>query len=132
MRPDRDRDSLYHATTEVSAGLKAAAKAHDVGVLALAQLSREVERRTNKRPILSDLRDSGSIEQDADAIVFLYREEYYLRMEEPEMASIDRPKWDAAMDEVRGRIDMIVAKRRNGETGTARCLFDGAFMAVSG
>jgi replicative DNA helicase len=122
----------YETVSEVSRGLKAAAKDHGVGIMALAQLSREVEKRPDKRPQLSDLRDSGQIEQDADAVLFLLRQEYYLRQAEPEQHAPDRYEWQAAMQEVEGKIEFILAKRRNGTTGTATGAFHGAFQAVRG
>lgn len=124
--------SNYEAVSEVSRGLKALAKDQDVAVLALAQLSREVEKRTDKRPQLSDLRDSGQIEQDADSVFFLLREEYYLRQSEPDQMDPSRPAWDAEMQDAQGKIEFILAKRRNGTIGTATGHFFGAFQAVRG
>lgn len=124
--------SAYETVSEISRALKSIAKEHDVAVLALAQLSREVEKRTDRRPQLSDLRDSGQIEQDADTVMFLLRPEYYLRKEQPEDHSPDYPKWEAAMYEHAGKIEFICAKRRNGETGTAKGAFHGAYQAVRG
>ncbi|TWD09799.1 MULTISPECIES: replicative DNA helicase [unclassified Sphingobium] len=129
VRPDH-RCSPYEAVSEVSRGLKALAKQNDLGVLALAQLSREVEKRDNKRPVLSDLRDSGQIEQDADAIVFLYREEYYLRAGMPDKGSAAFETVQAALEVVRDEIELIVAKRRNGTTGRVKARFCGAYQAV--
>lgn len=131
LHPDSKTRSTVEAVSEVSRGLKAIAKTHDLGVLALAQLNRGVEQREDKRPMLSDLRDSGQIEQDADAVVFLYRQEYYLRLAEPKN-EVDKIEWQRALDAVSKKIDFIVAKRRNGTTGTARGEFHGAFMAVRG
>ncbi|GLT02951.1 replicative DNA helicase [Sphingobium jiangsuense] len=131
LHPDSKTRSTVEAVSEVSRGLKAIAKTHDLGVLALAQLNRGVEQREDKRPMLSDLRDSGQIEQDADAVVFLYRQEYYLRLAEPK-DEVDKIEWQRALDAVSKKIDFIVAKRRNGTTGTARGEFHGAFMAVRG
>ncbi|TNE38292.1 MAG: replicative DNA helicase [Sphingomonadales bacterium] len=131
LHPDSKTRSTVEAVSEVSRGLKAIAKTHDLGVLALAQLNRGVEQREDKRPMLSDLRDSGQIEQDADAVVFLYRAEYYLRLAEPK-EDVDKIEWQRALDAVSKKIDFIVAKRRNGTTGTARGEFHGAFMAVRG
>ncbi|PHQ62780.1 MAG: hypothetical protein COC10_09690 [Sphingobium sp.] len=129
LRPDF-RCSPYEAVSEVSRGLKSIAKENDLGVFALAQLSREVEKRENKRPLLSDLRDSGQIEQDADAIVFLFRQEYYLRAGMPDKSSAAYPTVQAALDHVRDEIELIIAKRRNGCTGTIKARFSGAFQSV--
>lgn len=131
VRPDRNSENRTHEITQVSMGLKAIAKQHGVAVMALAQLSRSVESRADKRPIMADLRESGQIEQDADAIVFLYRPEYYLKQAEP--AEIDqRTKWEALMDDARGKLEFIIAKRRRGCTGKAEGRFFGAFQAVRG
>lgn len=129
LRPDH-RCSPYEAVSEVSRGLKALAKTYDVGVLALAQLSREVEKREDKRPQLSDLRDSGQIEQDADAVIFLFREEYYLRKGMPDPSSTAYAGVQAALERVEGLLDLIVAKRRNGVEGVAKARFAGRFQAV--
>jgi replicative DNA helicase len=131
VRPDQKTESRTHEITQVSMGLKALAKEHGVSVMALAQLSRSVESRADKRPIMADLRESGQIEQDADAIVFLYRPEYYLRQAEPQDPG-ERPKWETMMDDARGKIEFIVAKRRRGCTGTTHGRFYGAFQAVRG
>jgi replicative DNA helicase len=128
VRPDRNVENRTQEITQVSMGLKAIAKQHGVAVMALAQLSRSVESRSDKRPIMADLRESGQIEQDADAIMFLFRPEYYLRQAEP--TDGDRFKWEQAMDEARGKIEFIVAKRRRGVTGTSHGRFFGAFQAV--
>lgn len=122
--------SKYEDVSEVSNGLKRIAKDHGVGVLALCQLSREVEKRPDKRPILADLRDSGSIEQDADSVIFLLRQEYYLSQNERDPMDPKRASWEDEMDRARGKIDFIAAKRRNGTTGTATGQFHGAYQAV--
>jgi len=101
-------------------------------VMALAQLSREVEKRPDKRPQLADLRGSGQIEQDADIVGFLLREEYYLRQSEPEPGTPDRGSWEAALADVAGSLELIVAKKRAGLTGSAYCRFEGAYQAVRG
>jgi len=129
VRPDGRTNGPVEAVSEVSRGLKAIAKTHDVAVMALAQLNRGVEQREDKRPKLSDLRDSGQIEQDADAVVFLYRDEYYLRLAG---AGSDMEKHERALDACRGKIEFICAKRRNGETRTTEGYFHGAFQAVRG
>ncbi len=112
--------------------MKRLAKELDCAVVALAQLSRAVEGREDKRPILSDLRDSGSIEQDADTVCFLYREEYYLSQREPDKQ--DKPReweaWDEAMRICRDHLELIVPKRRGGATGRARCTFIRPYQAV--
>lgn len=124
-RPDRERESRTVDITEVSAGLKAIAKAVNVPVLALAQLSRAVEQREDKRPQLADLRDSGAIEQDADQVLFLYREEYYLSRSEPDPNDNRHGDWQVKMDRAHGCADIIVAKNRHGRIGDARVQFDG-------
>jgi replicative DNA helicase len=130
MRPDSGANKPYEAVSEVSKALKALAKDAGVPILALAQLSREVERRAGCRPQLADLRDSGQIEQDADSVMFLLREEYYLRQDQPEPTSPDFAKWQLALSEVSGKIEFILAKRRNGTTGKATGSFHGAYQAV--
>ena len=132
IQPNQRRKSRYEEIGEVSRGLKALAKAEDVGVLALCQLSREVERRSDKRPTLSDLRDSGDIEQDADAVCFLLRREEYSRREEPKAETLEWETWRSALDQVRGKIEFIVAKRRGGRTGTGHGLWHGEYQAVRG
>lgn len=122
--------SAYETVSEVSRGLKAMAKDNNLAVLALAQLSREVEKRPDKRPQLSDLRDSGQIEQDADAVLFLLRNEYYLRQCEPDAGDGKRLDWERLMADAEGKIEFILAKRRNGVTGSAVGSFHGAFQAV--
>ena len=132
LRPDFRTDNMNLAVSEVSRGLKAIAKQYDVGVMALAQLNRSVESRPDKRPMLSDLRDSGQIEQDADAVVFLYRDEYYLRQGKPPETDAKFVDWQMALDKCAGQIDFIVAKRRNGPSGSATGRFFGAYQAVRG
>lgn len=131
LRADR-KVGRYEEITEISMALKAMAKDQNVAVFALAQLSREVEKRPDKRPQLSDLRDSGQIEQDADAVLFLYRAEYYLRQAEAEYTGDKRIEWEQALHRVAGQIDFNIAKRRNGETGSATGRFLGAYQAVRG
>lgn len=130
LSPDQRGRSNYEAVSEVSRGLKALAKDAGVSVMALAQLSREVEKRPGRRPQLADLRDSGQIEQDADAVFFLLRPEYYLRQEEPDQLDPKRAEWEHALRQCAGQIEFIVAKRRNGTTGTAIGRFYGAYQAV--
>lgn len=132
LSPDTKGRSNYEAVSEVSRSLKAMAKDNGVAVFALAQLSRTVETRPDKRPQLSDLRDSGQIEQDADAVLFLLRQEYYLRQAEPEEFDPNYATWRQNMDAEQGKIEFILAKRRNGETGTATGQFHGFYQAVRG
>jgi len=132
LSPDSKGRSNYEAVSEVSRGLKAMAKDHAVGVMALAQLSRDVEKRDGKRPQLSDLRDSGQIEQDADAVLFLLREEYYLRQMELAPGDADYASWQADLTAKAGIIEFILAKRRNGVVGQAFGDFHGAYQAVRG
>ncbi len=122
----------YETVSEVSRALKAMAKDHGVGVLALAQLSRKVEERPGARPQPSDLRDSGQIEQDADAIVFLLRPEYYLRQAEPLPGDLKRLQWEQALEVEQGKIEFIIAKCRNGVPGTTQGTFSGFYQAVRG
>ena len=125
---ERERDP-YARVSAVSRGLKSAAKLNNVGLMALCQLSREVEKRADKRPQLSDLRDSGQIEQDADSVVFLLRPEYYLQQAKPEDDS-QLAIWEAACSRVAGLIEFNVPKRRRGVAGTGRGRFYGAWQAV--
>lgn len=113
--------------TEITTGLKALAKELNVPVIALSQLSRGVENRDEKRPQLSDLRESGSIEQDADVVMFVYREEYYLRNKEPRPGTDEHFTWEAEMREARGKAEVIIAKQRHGPTGTVAMTFQGEF-----
>jgi replicative DNA helicase len=129
---DRQSDNRTSEITQISRALKVAAKANDVGVLALAQLSRKVEEREEKRPRLADLRESGSIEQDADSVLFLYRDEYYLDQTEPPEGHERRAKWEAAMQACQGDIEFICAKRRQGQTGIKHGRYFGCFQAVRG
>lgn len=110
--------------TEITVGLKALAKELNVPVLALSQLSRAVEKQEDKRPQLSDLRESGSIEQDADVVLFVYREEYYWLRKNPEPLSFD-PIWQDGFDKVKGKAEAIVGKQRHGPIGTAHLAFQG-------
>ena len=110
--------------TEITTGLKALAKELAVPVIALSQLSRQVENREDKRPQLSDLRESGSIEQDADIVLFVYREEYYLQNKQPEIGTEDHLKWMAKCEGASGKAEVIIGKSRHGPTGTIELQFD--------
>lgn len=132
LHADRKGLGAYEATTEVSKRLKGIAKDHAVSVMALAQLNRSVEQRPDKRPMLADLRDSGQIEQDADSITFLLREEYYLRQSEPQDDPEKHARWEADIERVRGVIEFIVAKKRKGQTGSRFGRFFGPYQAVRG
>jgi replicative DNA helicase len=112
--------------TEITTSLKALAKELNVPVLALSQLSRQVENRDDKRPQLSDLRESGSIEQDADVVMFVFREEYYLSNKEPRPGSDEYAKWQIEMAAVHGKAEIIIGKQRHGPTGTVNLQFDAA------
>jgi len=123
----RAGENRVQEVTEITTGLKALAKELNVPIVALSQLSRQVESRDDKRPQLSDLRESGSIEQDADVVLFIYREEYYLRNKEPKPGTEEYIKWETAMNEARGKAEVIVAKQRHGPTGTVPLGFQGEF-----
>ena len=111
---------------EVSYGLKNLAKELDVPVLGLAQLNRNLEGRTNKRPILADIKESGSIEQDADVVMFVHREEIYLKNEKPSSSDYAAmADWEADMKKAKGRAEIVFAKQRHGETGILDMVFDG-------
>ncbi len=117
--------------TEISVGLKSLAKELQVPVLALSQLSRQVEARDDKRPQLSDLRESGSIEQDADAVLFVYREEYYHDRAEPTGDSDKHAQWIARKEEIQGIAEVIIGKQRHGPIGTVRLKFVPNFTKFS-
>jgi len=105
-------------------GLKALAKELDIPVLALAQLSRQVEQRDDKRPQLSDLRESGSIEQDADVVMFVFREEYYLARSEPSEGTEEHLQWQEEMEKLHGKAEVIIGKQRHGPIGTIKLSFN--------
>jgi replicative DNA helicase len=119
-------DSRVQEVTEITTGLKALAKDLNVPVVALSQLSRQVENRDDKRPQLSDLRESGSIEQDADVVLFVFREEYYLSNKEPRPGTDEHIKWQADMEQAHGKAEIIIGKQRHGPTGTVNLQFDAA------
>ena len=123
----RANENRVQEITEITTGLKALAKELNVPVIALSQLSRQVESREDKRPQLSDLRESGSIEQDADVVLFVYREEYYLKNREPKPGTEEYIKWEGDMNDARGKAEVIIAKQRHGPTGTVPMGFQGEF-----
>lgn len=117
--------------TEITTGMKALAKELQVPIIALSQLSRQVESRDDKRPQLSDLRESGSIEQDADVVMFVYRDEYYLKMKEPKPGSQEHFEWQAKMDDAHGKAEVILGKQRHGPTGTVQLAFEAEITRFS-
>ena len=122
----RNQDNRVLEIAEITQGLKALAKELDVPVLALSQLSRAVEQRDDKRPQLSDLRESGAIEQDADVVMFIYREEYYERRKEPKEGTDKHLDWQDKMKEIFNLAEVIVAKQRSGPIGRVDLAFDAA------
>lgn len=124
----RSNDSRVQEITEITTGLKALAKELEVPIMALSQLSRQVEQRDDKRPQLSDLRESGSIEQDADVVMFVYREEYYIERAKP---SEDKTEahgiWQKEMERLHGLAEVIIGKQRHGPTGTVQLQFEGQY-----
>jgi len=113
--------------SEITQGLKALAKELDVPVLALSQLSRQVEQRDDKKPQLSDLRESGSIEQDADVVMFVFREAYYLERKEPTVGSIEHAEWQQKMDEISSLAEIMISKQRHGPTGNVKVEFEAMY-----
>ena len=112
---------------EITQGLKALAKELDVPVLALSQLSRQVEQREDKKPQLSDLRESGSIEQDADVVMFVFREQYYLEKQEPKPGTAEHVEWQEKMSQIHNEAEIIIGKQRHGPTGVIKLEFESAF-----
>jgi replicative DNA helicase len=110
--------------TAITTGIKALAKELNVPILALSQLSRKVEERADKRPQLADLRDSGSIEQDADVVLFVFRDDYYLDREEPTQETPEWYEWQAKMHTAKGKAEVIIGKQRHGSTGIVYMAFD--------
>ena len=113
--------------SEITQGLKALAKELNVPVLALSQLSRAVEQRDDKKPQLSDLRESGSIEQDADVVMFVYREAYYLERKEPRPATVEHAEWQNKMNEISILAEIMIGKQRHGPTGNIKVEFESMF-----
>ena len=128
VRPATARDSRVNEVSEITQGLKAIAKELDIPVIALSQLSRQVENREDKRPQLSDLRESGSIEQDADVVMFVFREEYYKEREKPGDHELEKiAAWQEEMERLHGRAEVIIGKQRHGPIGTIELSFEGRF-----
>jgi replicative DNA helicase len=124
-------DNRVQELTEITTGLKALAKELNVPILALSQLSRQVESRDDKRPQLSDLRESGSIEQDADVVMFVFREEYYLKNKQPREGSEEFLAWQSSMEQVHGKAELIIGKQRHGPTGTIELAFEAEMTRFS-
>ena len=122
------KDNRVQEVSEITQGLKAIAKELNIPVIALSQLSRAVESRDDKRPQLSDLRESGSIEQDADVVMFVFREEYYREREKPGDHELEKmAQWQALMESVHGKAEVIIGKQRHGPIGTVELSFEGRF-----
>jgi len=128
---NRRSDNRVQEVTEITNHLKALAKELHVPILALSQLSRQVENRDDKRPQLSDLRESGSIEQDADVVLFVFREEYYLKNKEPKPGTMEYEQWQDEMSRVHGVAEVIIGKQRHGPTGTIRLHFEDTLTRFS-
>ena len=127
----RASEGRVQEVTEITTSLKALAKELHVPVLAVSQLSRQVEQREDKRPQLSDLRESGSIEQDADVVMFVFREEYYLERREPTLNTEEHALWRSQMEAMTGQAEVIIGKQRHGPTGTVRLQFTAEFTRFS-
>ena len=124
LRPTNTRaDNRVQEISEITQALKALAKELNIPVLALSQLSRAVEQREDKRPMLSDLRESGSIEQDADVVMFIFREDYYHERQEPEQNTEKHLKWQERGEQILGKADVIIGKQRHGPTGIVTLSF---------
>jgi replicative DNA helicase len=127
----RSSEGRVQEVSEITTGLKALAKELSVPVIALSQLSRQVESREDKRPQLSDLRESGSIEQDADVVLFVFREEYYVERTKPSEGTAQFQDWFAKMQMVQGKAEVIIGKQRHGPVGTVTLAFEGQFTRFS-
>ena len=128
VRPGSSRESRVNEVSEITQGLKAIAKELDIPVVALSQLSRQVEQREDKRPQLADLRESGSIEQDADVVMFVYREEYYVEREKPSEDKLEEmAAWQERMERLHGKAEVVIGKQRHGPIGTVELAFEGKF-----
>jgi replicative DNA helicase len=123
----RTSEGRVQEVSEITTGLKALAKELNVPVIALSQLSRQVEQREDKRPQLSDLRESGSIEQDADVVMFVFREEYYVERTKPSEGTAEFQEWMAKMQMVSGKAEAIIGKQRHGPVGTVTLSFEGQY-----
>jgi len=132
VRPASAKDNRVNEVSEITQGMKAIAKELDIPVIALSQLSRQVESRDDKRPQLSDLRESGSIEQDADCVMFVYRGEYYKEREKPAEHELEKmASWQAEMEELMGKAEVIIGKQRHGPIGSVDLAFEGKFTRFS-
>ena len=131
VEPSKRAENRVQEISEVTKGFKALAKELSVPVIALSQLSRGVDNRDDKRPVLSDLRESGSIEQDADVVMFVYREEYYLKSREPEAGTADYDQWVEKLERVHNRAEVLVEKHRHGPTNKVELFFDDRFTRFS-
>ena len=128
VRAPSSRESRVNEISEITQGLKAIAKELNIPVIALSQLSRQVENREDKRPQLADLRESVAIEQDADVVLFVYREEYYKEREKPSDHDLEKMAvWQEEMDRLHGRAELILGKQRHGPIGTVELSFEGKF-----
>ena len=121
------KEGRVQEISQITQGLKALAKELSVPVLALSQLSRAVESRDIKKPQLSDLRESGSIEQDADVVMFVYREAYYLEKMEPRVATVEHAEWQSKMNEIGNLAEILIGKQRHGPTGNIMVEFEAMF-----
>ena len=131
VEASRRFENRVQEISDVTKGLKALAKELAVPVMALSQLSRGVDNRDDKRPVLSDLRESGSIEQDADVVMFVYREEYYLKSREPEAGTSEYDQWVEKLERVHNRAEILVEKHRHGPTNKIELFFDERFTRFS-
>ena len=127
MRAANFKEGRVQEISEITQGLKALAKELSVPVLALSQLSRAVEQRDDKKPQLSDLRESGSIEQDADVVMFVFREAYYIERKEPQPNTVEHAEWQSKMNDVANRAEIIIGKQRHGPTGNIMLEFEAMF-----
>ena len=129
LRPPKNSrgESRVLEVSEITQGLKALAKELNIPILALSQLSRQVEQREDKRPQLSDLRESGSIEQDSDVVMFIFREEYYVERTAPAPGTTEYIDWQQKMSEIHGQAELLIGKQRHGPTGNIMLEFEAMF-----